>query len=372
MRLALGKKPLVMVGVGLMLSVAVIVAFRVVPASYQAMAELWRPAPGSAPGPARTPATVQRWVVAAPGRVEPLSGFIRLSTSIAGRVIKIPARENDHVDKGNVLLQLGDKEARARLAAAIAEARMSKRERDAHPITPGREGVTKAEDAVFDARRAVSTTRLQLDDAIANSRGHVNANQSLSAARKQFGAALQQLHQEKRVLAAARGARNLPGPSPLEAKVTNDRSKVIAAQAMFDETRIRAPLDGTVLQINDRVGELAAPTTNVPLVVMGDISKLRVRAEVDERDVAKIEMGQEVVIRCDAYPGKNFDGRVVEIAPSLSLPTMSSRHAPEPANVGVMSVLIDLVGKVALLPGMRTDVLFRAYTKPKGVTAPMT
>jgi hypothetical protein len=112
--------------------------------------------------------------------------------------------------------------------------------------------------------------------------------------------------------------------------------------------------------------------TNVPLVVMGDISKLRVRAEVDERDVAKIKMGQETVIRCDAYPGKNFNGRVVQIAPSLGLPTMDSRHAPQPANVGVMSVLIDLDGKVPLLSGMRTDVLFRPYAKPIEATPPMT
>jgi hypothetical protein len=80
-----------------------------------------------------------------------------------------------------VLLQPGDQQARARLAAAIAETSVSKRERDAHPITQSRESITKAEDAVFDARRAVSSTRLQLDDAIASSRRHVNANQSLSA-----------------------------------------------------------------------------------------------------------------------------------------------------------------------------------------------
>src|SRR5262249_16870807 len=159
-------------------------------------------------------------------------------------------------------------------------------------------------------------------------------------------------------------------PSPLEAKVIGDRSKVTQAQTTFDETRIRAPVTGTALQVNAKVGQLATPMTNVPLVVMGNTSKLRVRAEVDEGDVTKIKVGQAVMIRCDAYPGKAFDGRVVEISPLLGPPTMDPRHTHQPTNVGVMSVRIDLDASVPLLPGMRTDVLFRPYAKPVGAGAP--
>jgi HlyD family secretion protein len=258
------------------------------------------------------------------------------------------------------------------LVAAVAEAYASKHERDAHPITPGREDVNRAEDVVFDARRALARARLQLDEAISNSGARADASQSLPAARKQYSDALGQLSKGRRDLAAARDKGNVPSPNLLEAKVISDRSKVIQAQTTFDETRIRAPVAGTVLQVNAKVGQFATPMTNVPLVVMGDTSKLRVRAEVDERDVAKIKVGQAVMIRCDAYPSKAFDGRVIEISPLLGPPTMDPRHTRQPTNVGVMSVRIDLDASVPLLPGMRADVMFRPFAKPVGAGAPPT
>jgi HlyD family secretion protein len=326
------------------------------------------PRQGSSTGAGSAHGKSKPWVAAAPGRVEPVSGWIPLGTSISGGVSKIPIKQNDRVDRGDVLLQLEDNVAGARLAAAVGEAEASQRERDAHPITPGR--FDRAEDGVFDAQRALARARVQLDEAISSRGAQADASQSLPAASAQYSDALRRLSKGRRALATARGKANVPPPNPLEAKVIGDRSKVSEAQAIFDETRIRAPVAGTVLQVNARVGQLAAPMAKVPLVVMGDTSKLRVRAEVDERDITKIKVGQVAMIRCDAYPGKIFDGRVVEIAPMLGRPTMDSRHTRQPANVGVMSVRIDLDGSVPLLPGMRTDVLFRPFARPVGAGAP--
>src|SRR5262245_51811442 len=118
-----------------------------------------------------------------------------------GRVSKIAINQNDRVDRGDVLVQLEDNVASARLAAAVAEAYASKHERDAHPITPGREVVTRAEDVVFDARRALALARSRLDEAISNSGARADANQSLPAARKQYSDALRQLGKGRRDLA---------------------------------------------------------------------------------------------------------------------------------------------------------------------------
>ena len=113
-----------------------------------------------------------------------------------------------------------------------------------------------------------------------------------------------------------------------------------------------------MLQINAKVGELVAPTPELPLVVVGDMSIVRVRAEVDEPDVAKIKLGQRVSVKNNAYPGREFEGKVAEIAPSLALPRMGSRGARRATDVEVMEVLIDLDGSVPLLPGMRVDAFF--------------
>jgi len=106
-------------------------------------------------------------------------------------------------------------------------------------------------------------------------------------------------------------------------------------------------------------GELVAPSVELPLVVMGDMSIVRVRAEVDEADVAKIKKDQRAFVKNTAHPNKEFDGKVVELAPSLALPRMGSRGVRRATDVEVMEVVIDLDGSVPLLPGMRVDVFFR-------------
>jgi len=60
----------------------------------------------------------QKWIAAAPGRVEPRSGQIRIGTGIPGRVLEIAVATNDRVTEGEVLIRLEDKEARARLTSA--------------------------------------------------------------------------------------------------------------------------------------------------------------------------------------------------------------------------------------------------------------
>jgi HlyD family secretion protein len=150
----------------------------------------------------------------------------------------------------------------------------------------------------------------------------------------------------------------VPAPGRLEAEVVADRAKVTVAQQRFDDTRIRAPAAGTVLKINARAGEFEAPGADTPLVVMGDTSLMRVRAEVDERDIAKVKVGQKAVIRDDAYPGVDFHGSVKEIAPALGVPHLRSRNVHRLPDVDVLRVLIDLKGTVPLLPGMQTDVFF--------------
>jgi hypothetical protein len=61
------------------------------------------------------------------------------------------------------------------------------------------------------------------------------------------------------------------------------------------------------------------PRSSAPqaLVLLGDLSGLRVRAEVDERDVGKITLGGAVVVRSDSLPGREFGGEVISISPMV-------------------------------------------------------
>jgi HlyD family secretion protein len=296
-------------------------------------------------------------VAAAPGRVEPRSGQIRVSAGIGGKVEKVAVKMNDRVAEGEVLIRLEDKEARARLSAAEAEAAVRKRERDGQTATAGRDSINKAEDAVYNAERSVMSARFELDDAIAADRNNPNS-QNLSSARRRHSDAIDRLRQEQSALASAISRSGTPAPNRLEAGLIASRSEVTLAESVLDKTRIRAPIAGKVLQIHAKVGEMVGPAMEIPLAVMGDTA-VRVRAEVDEHDVAKIKVGQRVFVKNTAYQGQEFDGKVAELAPSLALPRMGSRGARRATDVEVMEVLIDLDGNVPLLPGMRVDAYFR-------------
>jgi HlyD family secretion protein len=304
-------------------------------------------------------AVQQQWTASAPGRVEPRSGLIRIGTSLPGKVEAVAVNMNDKVAEGEVLVRIEDKEARARLAAAEARAATTKKDRDAVAIPAGREGVSKAEDAVFTAERAVTSARFELDDAIATNRKNASNPNALVNARRRLADANDRLRQEQTTFATAQNKGGVPPPNGLEAGLIAARSDVTLAEVVLDKTRIRAPIAGTVLQINAKLGELVAPSVEFPLVVMGDMSIVRVRAEVDEADVNKIKKDQRAFVKNTAHPNKEFEGKVVELAPSLALPRMGSRGARRPTDVEVMEVLIDLEGSVPLLPGMRVDVFFR-------------
>lgn len=297
------------------------------------------------------------WIAAAPGRVEPRSGQVRITPGAMGRVIAVPVRLNDKVAEGQVLIQLEDKEARARLTAADAAAASAKRERDAAPATANRESISKAEDAVFTAERAVASARFELDDAIvADQKGSGNQQ---ATARRRLADAQERLRQETANFASTVSRSNNPAPNRLESALAAARSDVTLAENALDKTRVRAPLAGSVLQVNAKVGESIAPSAEMPVIVMGDTSKLRVRAEVDEQDVGKIRLGQSVYVKNNAYPGQQFDGKVTELAPSLAIPRMGSRGPRRTTDVEVMEVVIDLDGSIPLLSGMRVDAFFR-------------
>jgi HlyD family secretion protein len=309
--------------------------------------------------PAISAAAAQVWTASAPGRIEPRSGLIRIGTSLAGKVEAVNVQMNDKVSEGEVLIRIEDKEARARLTAAEAKAATTKKDRDAVAIPAGRENISKAEDAVFTAERSVTNARFDLDDALAANRKNPSNPSAVVNARRRLADANDRLRQEQNAFATAQNRSGVPAPNALETALIAARSDVTLAETLLDKTRIRAPIAGTVLQIHAKLGELVAPSVELPLVVMGDMSIVRARAEVDEADVSKIRRDHRVFVKNAAYPNKEFEGKVVELAPSLALPRMGSRGARRATDVEVMEVLIDLEGSVPLLPGMRVDVFFR-------------
>jgi HlyD family secretion protein len=96
---------------------------------------------------------------------------------------------------------------------------------------------------------------------------------------------------------------------------------------------------------------------------MADLSKLRVRAEVDERDVAQIHVGQPVMVQAHAFRGRDFAGTVASIARLVGPAAINARNQRKLTDVDVVEVMIDLPEPGPLVVGMQADVYFRTSEK---------
>ena len=153
-----------------------------------------------------------------------------------------------------------------------------------------------------------------------------------------------------------------------QAKSTVVRTEVSFenAKISLDDTLVKSPLSGTIISRPVEVGQVISSPTSAfgegsILMTMADLSKVRVRALVDEIDVGKVRLGQSVSIKVAAYRDKEFIGTVTKIEPKAYIQQ----------NVTTFPVLIDIDNKEnLLLIGMNTDVVIQILNKDVSLSVP--
>jgi RND family efflux transporter MFP subunit len=96
-----------------------------------------------------------------------------------------------------------------------------------------------------------------------------------------------------------------------------------AARARLADYTVRAPFAGVVLRRDAEPGDQATPSRI--LFVIAAPSSLRVTAELDERDIARLALGQSAMIQADAFPGRTFPARVTDLTPQGDSDTRTFR-----------------------------------------------
>jgi HlyD family secretion protein len=307
-------------------------------------------------GPSPDEPKERQWQAVAPGRVEPCSGQIKVATAAIGVVDKVLVKVNDKVFAGEPLVHLADEELRARLAAAEAQVSMRERARDERSATGSAKTRRKAEDAVADAERAVYDARSVVDRAATKARTKGGPDADLTAARLALTRAQNELLTRQQELRALDD--DAPLPTALEGQLSVARSEYAVARSALDQMTVRAPTDGTVLQVNVRVGELVSPGSPQPPLQLADLSALCVRAELDERDLGSIKVRQAVTVRAAAFPGREFEGIVSSIAPLVEPGRLEPPGSRNQTDVDVVRVMVGLTGSGNLTVGMKADVYF--------------
>jgi HlyD family secretion protein len=308
---------------------------------------------------ADTPAPIPQWAASATGRVEPKNGEVRIASEVGGKIVEVLAKTNDQVKAGDLLLRLDDADYYTKIAAAAAEAGVRERERSEEQATGLALDRRNAEDAVAKAHRDVFAAHEAFDAAYRSAKMDKGSEDAVETARKDLASKEDALADAKSKLAEIDAKPGMPLPQRLESSLALARSDLTSAELALERTRIRAPADGTVLNVLAKVGETAVPSPDSALVVFGDMSSLRLRAEVEERDAAKVHVGQRVVVKADAFPDKTFDGTVTSISQSLGAPRIATRGPRRPNDVEVVEVMVDLDGHPPLFTGMRVDTFFK-------------
>jgi len=134
-----------------------------------------------------------------------------------------------------------------------------------------------------------------------------------------------------------------------EAQVTQARASLNQAEVNLQHTIIRSPIDGTVISRSVDVGQTVAASMSAPTLylIAQDLTHMQVSASIDESDIGRIQTGQLVSFRVDAYPQQTFRGTVKQVR----------LDAKTDQNVVSYTTMIDVPNEdLRLKPGMTANV----------------
>ena len=271
--------------------------------------------------------------VRAPGKIEPRTQ-VKISADLMGKIVRLAVQEGDQVKRGQLMLQLDDAQYRAAHAqsrAAVSSARARKTEAEKSLVVAN---------STFDRQRSLFEQRLL---------SQAEWDQANSA------------HESARVAFATATEEVIRAGAALDAAADN-----------LSKTRFEAPIDGVVSALNVEEGEIVITgTMNNPgtqILVVSDLTRMLVRADVDETDVPDMLLGQKAKITVDALPDTSFVGTVTEIGSTAKRDGLAA-VADGQTNFEVEVVFDAHVP--AVRPGMTADVEIETATHARTSGVPI-
>lgn len=231
----------------------------------------------------RTPVAASPYVATAKGRIDIKGGVLRLAARREGMVQKVLVDEGDMVKAGQVLALLDDQQARVAVDLARAELEQARR---ALPALEAKRSVTEREEARIAPLAADNTVaRQELDQ----------AGDQVRLARAEIAAA--------------------------SAAVETAAQRVKAAELEVEVRAIRAPLDGQVVRLQTRMGDVVG--TQNPLFLLAPHTPRVILAELEERFVPDVKPGQRAEVILEADETHKFSARVLRIGRMVGARTPS-------------------------------------------------
>jgi HlyD family secretion protein len=282
-----------------------------------------------------------RSLVSTNGKIEPIQNF-EAHAPISTTVQRLLVKEGDHVRRGQLLLQLDDADIRTQAARAQAQVKSAQADQSALKTGGTQEEVltlnaqlAKARSTRDAAQRNLDALRRLQQDGAASPGEVRQAEDALQ--RAQTDATLLEQKQKDRY--------SKPETARTEAQAAEAQAAYEAAEDALLKSSVRAPFDGIVYSLPIKEGAFAQ--AGELLLQEADLSRVRVRAFVDEPDVGRLQSGQKVEITWDALPGRTWTGNVSTVPSTVKL--RGSR------NVGEATCVVDNKD-LRLLPNINVGV----------------
>lgn len=292
------------------------------------------------------------WIKAT-GRVEPYSGLRRLVFKTEGVIRDCRVQAGSQVKKGDVLMVLDNHEQEAAVAVAQSELQQAKAERTkalsgAHPeeIAAARSKVQMLQEQVRFFRTEFERTRRTAVRSAASEQEYaqswtawVQKAVSQLNAEAELRKLEQQVRPEDRALA--------------DARVERAQAQLKLAQHRLEDACLKAPCDGTVLEVLKNEGEGQRLLDNEPVLIFADLTQLCVQVSVEQKHAAQLGAGQEVVISGRGLSGATYPGRIGLVKHMLSSRSGRARSGGEQ---DVLQVLVEVESSFRAPVGLPVDV----------------
>jgi len=306
--------------------------------------------------------------VAGAGMVEPETENISVGSAAAGVVVEVAVRVGQKVKAGDPLFRLDDRQLKAELAvrrALLADATASLARLDAMPRA---EELPQAEAAVREAKADWENLEQQwargeelvTKNAISQEE-FIGRKQSAIQARERYNRAVA----DQNLLKA--GAWKFD-KQVSQSAVDRAQSQVKQIETDLDRLITRALVDGEVLQVNVRPGEFVGAPADQALIVLGNVTQLHVRVDIDEYDIPRFVPEAEAQATLKGQPKVSFPLKFVRVEPYVIPKKSLTGDNTERVDVRVLQVIyaIDTQGK-RLFVGQQLDVFINA--SPPGVAS---
>jgi HlyD family secretion protein len=262
---------------------------------------------------ARVQRTTIRSVISTNGKIEPLENF-EAHAPVGTTVRRVLVKEGDHVKKGQLLVQLNDAEARNQAAKALSGVRNS--EADVAAVQSGgtHEEVLTTEAQLVKARSDRDAAQLNLEAVQRLQQKGAATPGEVKAAQTQMETASADL---KLLEQKQHGRYSQPEVARVDAQRTEAQTAFSAAEDVLSQLNIRAPFAGIVYALPVREGNYLNPGDLI--LQEADLSKVLLRAFVDEPDVGRLAPGQKIEVTWDALSGRTWTGSITSIPSAVKL-----------------------------------------------------